>query len=143
MKKKESEDTICIIVPGPAPNMPVNKPMELCYRKLSGITPAHQPPKIGKIEIEQADVMRRFQGVRAAFGGQIIDEKIFTTQKKNTFIRKTMKKLGGAIPGDSYFNRWVVKTIPLASMQKCDLEVCNGLFNQSGPHAERNGIGFP
>ena len=129
--KKESEDTICIIVPGPQPNVPVNKPMELCYRKLSGITPAHQPPKIGKIEIEQADVMRRFTGVRAAFGGQIIDEKIFTTQKKNTFVRKTMKKLGGAIPGDSYFNRWLVKTIPLASMRKCELEVCNGLFNQN------------
>ena len=24
-----------------------------------------------------------------------------------------------------------MKTIPLASMRKCDLEVCNGLFNQS------------
>ena len=47
----ESEDLLMVIVPGPPPNAPTTKNLEVIHKVLKGMTPKMQSPKNGKIEI--------------------------------------------------------------------------------------------
>ena len=121
---KESDDVISVIIPGPLPNTPTNKNLERGHTTLSRLTPQHQQPKIGFIEVQSSDILRRVHG-RSPFQGKLADHIIFTTQKKTTFERKQMKVLDG----DTYFNKWQVATIPLTQMVKCTLGKYDLIFN--------------
>ena len=141
-EQKESNDVIVVTVPGPLPTSPFNKNAEVVFKQLSKITPKHPTPKVGVIELAQADVLRRIRG-RMAFQGKTDDHMVFTSQLKGTFERKQMKVL----PGDSYFNKWPTTTMPLASMVRIKKSQHLSLFSDAScvpfhdseecPHADQ------
>ena len=68
--------------------------------KLKSLTPRHQKPKIGSIELNYLDILHRTKG-KDAFAGSNEQRILFTTQRVQGLKRKHHEVL----PGDSFFNK--------------------------------------
>ena len=76
-----SEDMLMVMLPGPPPNTPISKNLDVVHKKLKSVTPKLQLPKIGKIEIERSDVVTRAKQ-HAAFTGVNEDHIAFIMERK-------------------------------------------------------------
>ena len=114
---KGSDDVIVVLMPGPPPNSPVNKNVQVAHMALTRHVPKLQPPKIGNVEARVADYLSRTKA-KSAFGGSSQNNIIFTKQGSSPFLRKTMSNLGG----DNFINKWCVPLIPFPQLVnvKCD-----------------------
>ena len=113
----ESEDVLAVIHGGPPANSPENKNLVVAHKKMIALTPRHQPPKIGTVEVAPTDVLIRTKS-KAAFGGQNNHNIIFTKQKKGCYYRKSMVVL----KGDTFFNKWPVPGTPIQQMNQITAE---------------------
>ena len=118
---RKSADHIVLIVPGPPPNQWENKHVAAAVKHLKkglGL-----PPKVGRIEYPQNDVLMRSKA-KLSFTGQADNYLIFGSEARVTVPRKSLTFLGG----DSHFNKWVVPLIPLGSLHRVDLATYKNLF---------------
>ena len=104
-----------------------------------------QTPKIGKIEIAYADILRRSKQ-HVAFHGTNESHIVFSMQRKGSMHRNQMSHLQG---GQVFFNRWPVSSIPWPQMMKVEKAVHDKVFlptetstltlgiDDSGDRAER------
>ena len=128
---QESDDLLMVIVPGPPPNAPGRKNIETVYKVMKGMTPKMQTPKIGKIEIACADILRRTKQ-HAAFTGSNENHIMFTMQKKGSMHKAAMAHLQG---GDVFFNRWPVPSIPWPQLMKVTQAVHEKMFGSENQRA--------
>ena len=96
----DGDDVIAVTTPGPPANSAVDKNVVVAHGRMKALTPKHQNPKIGTIEISCADILQRTKSKRA-FTGQNEHHVIFTTQSKT----KAQRKSFSVLKGDSYFNK--------------------------------------
>ena len=120
----ESDDLLMVIVPGPPPNAPSSKNLETVHKKLKGVVPRMQPPKIGKVEMSSADILRRAKN-RGVFTGLIEDHIVFTMQKKGPMHKEQMNHLQG---GDIFFNKWPIPSIAWPQLMKVSKVVHDKMF---------------
>ena len=66
--EKVSDDIVCVLLPGQAPNVPSNKNAETYCKAMRSMVPKHQPPKLGQVEMEQTDILRRVRAKGAFMG---------------------------------------------------------------------------
>lgn len=119
-----SEDVLMVTLPGPPPNTPNSKNLEVVHKKLKVITPKLQVPKIGKIEIERSDVVNRAKH-RAAFTGVYEDYIVFSMEKKGCMHKAPMAHLKG---GDIFFNRWPVPSISFSQLMQVPKKTAVNMF---------------
>ena len=93
-------DVIAVVASGPPANAAVDKNLMVAHHRLKGLSPKHQKPKVGTIEISRADILQRIKS-KAAFTGQNEHRLIFTTQSN----QKPQRKSFSVLKGDSYFNK--------------------------------------
>ena len=118
---RKTTDQIVLIVPGPPPNCWENKHVATAVKHMKkglGL-----PPKVGRIEYPQNDVLMRSKA-KHSFTGQADNFLVFGSEAKVQLPRKMMTFLGG----DSHFNKWVVPLIPLGSLLRVDLATHKSLF---------------
>ena len=118
---KESGDVLAVIVPGPPANTVQNKCAEQAFKGLK--THRFQPPKLGRIELSQADLLTRVKA-KSSFQGSSENYIIFTSEKKLEVPRQRMEVLGG----DTFFNRWTVPLIPFARLCRVDRATYGAMF---------------
>ena len=119
-----SEDVLMVMLPGPPPNIPTAKNLELVHKKMKAITPKLQTPKIGKIELERSDVVIRSKQ-HHAFTGVNDDHIVFSMEKKGCMHKAAMAHLKG---GDIYFNRWPVPSIPFSQFLQVPKATADKMF---------------
>jgi len=119
-----SEDMLMVMLPGPPPNIPISKNLDVVHKKLKSITPKLQLPKIGKIEIERCDVLTRAKQ-HAAFTGVNENHIVFSTEKKGCMHKAPMAHLKG---GDIFFNRWPVPSIRWSQLMKLPKATADKMF---------------
>ena len=98
----QSDDVLMFITPCPPANSPNSKNLETLHKVMKHISPKLQQPKLGKIIINQLDVLRRQKQQPAFFGSNINQsEMIFSMQRKGQMWRNPMMHLKD---GNLYFN---------------------------------------
>ena len=107
-----SEDVLMVTLPGPPPNIPNLKNLEMVHKKLKAITPKLQAPRIGKIEIERNGVVSRAKH-HAPVSGVNDDHIVFSMEKKGCTHKNQMAHLKG---GDVFFNKWPVPGISFSQL---------------------------
>ncbi len=123
-----SRDYVAILVPGGKPDQPLNKFLQEAHRILKNITPKHQPPKIGDIEHQQSDVLRRVRA-RGSFKRKAEDHLVFTQELRTDIGRKRMKYLDG----DTHFNTWRAPGVDLSQQAKIPQQVHDDIFKNANP----------
>lgn len=116
---KSCDDIVVVILPGAGTDNPENTPLTKAFNSLKMLNPRHIGPKIGSIQIEQADILRQMHARGALWRRKLENHLVFTYQcppGAGLSGRKRMKYLPG---GDTYFNNWPVPAMPLANMTKC------------------------
>ena len=103
----ESDDLLMVIVPGPPPNVPTSKNLQLIHNKMKSIKPRLQSPKIGEIESACADVLRRSKQ-HAAFAGsdegchaQIADDAFEGRRYILQLLARSINSIASADYGDT------------------------------------------
>ena len=128
-----SDDIVAVIACGPEPNQFTNKNAEIVSKKLKAMTPKHQSPKIGNIEVHPTDIISRIQRVKSSFVAKLPDLFVFTKHRKGSISRKQMTHLQG---GDTYFNKWPVQAVPFAQIPRCTVAQHDLLFKRPGEDVE-------
>ena len=93
-------DVIAVVTTGPPANTAVDKSVMVAHARMKKLSPKHQKPKIGSIEISGTEVLQRVKS-KNAFVGQNEHKLTFTTQSTNKIQRKSFSVL----KGDTYFNK--------------------------------------
>ncbi len=103
-----SDDILAVLIPGETKDKPINEALERCYKSLKMMVPKHHDPKIGSIEMEQADMTALN---RQLFARKVQHHFLFTYQcpPDANKTRKKMRYLGG---GHSAVNIWPVADTP-------------------------------
>ena len=112
-----------MIAPGAAQNSPENKNAVTLFNFLK--THKMQPPKIGAIVPNQADVVTRNR-TRGSFNAPSDDTIIFTTQKKVVMGRKIVGE-----SHDTFFNKWNVPLIPFSQFRRCSTDIYDKIFEDT------------
>ena len=89
--RQESADVLAVIVPGPPPNTVQNKCAEQALKGLR--THRFQAPRLGRIELSQADLLARVKA-KSSFQGSYENYIIFTSEKKLEVPRQIWRCLG-------------------------------------------------
>ena len=109
-----SNDIVTVLLPPPPPNCEVNKSLQAACTKLKNIIPRHQKPRIGTVERSHSDVLSQTRE-RLSFVGNVDSNIIFTAQAPLHVSRKPMT----FCEGDTYFNRWKVKSPSFLQLPRC------------------------
>ena len=117
------QDLITVLLPAAPPNSAENEGAKRAVQRLRQLSPRHQRPKIGTVERSHVDVLRQTRE-RSSFIGNVDSTIIFTRQGPINIGRKTMM----FCEGDTYFNRWRVKSIPYQQLPCCKEAVIGKLW---------------
>ena len=115
---------LMVMLPGPPPNTPISKNLDVAHTKMKAVTPKLQLPKIGKVEIERSDILIRAKQ-HAPFTGSNENHIIFSMEKRGCMHKATMAHLRG---GDIYFNRWPLPGIPFPQLMKVTQATADNMF---------------
>ena len=122
----DGQDVIAVITSGPPANTVVDKNVMVAHKRLKDLTPRHQKPKIGSIEISSTDVLQRVKS-KNAFCGQNEHRVVFTTQSKTKIQRKPFC----TTKADSYFNKWPVSAIPFGQLARTSMAKFTKMIDDS------------
>ena len=108
----QSDDVVAVIVPGESRDRPLNEALDKCYRSLRNLSPKHQDPKIGTIELHEPVAAEAKVSSRNVFLRKVDHHFVFTSQTAPNAnqSRKKMRFLDG---GHTAVNRWPVKAMEL------------------------------
>jgi len=107
---------LMFITPAPPANSPNAKNLETMHKVMKQLSPKVQKPMIGKIIVNQLDVLRRQKQQPAFFGSNINQSELtFSMQRKGQMWRNQMMHLKD---GNLYFNTWPISAIPFSQMLK-------------------------
>jgi len=113
----QSDDVLMFICSAPQANSPENKNLNTMYKVMKSLSPKLQKPKIGKVRVNQLDVLRRQKQQPAFFGSNINEfDMLFSMQRKGPMCRND--KMIHLKDGHLYFNTWPINAIPFAQMMK-------------------------
>ena len=86
-----SDDILMAIVPGPLADEPENPNLQNVCKLMKKLTPKHQKPRIGRIDVAHQDAMRWSRKTASFNSSRGEDHLVFTTERKGSMPPVALK----------------------------------------------------
>ena len=86
-----SDDVLMAIVPGPLADEPEDKNLASVCKQMKKLTPKHQKPRIGRIDVAHQDAMRWSRNTASFNSSRGEDHLVFTTERKGSMPPVALK----------------------------------------------------
>ena len=127
-----SDDVIFIVMQGGQPDEPMNHNLDAVVKQLKAVQPRLQKPRIGTIELQHVDSLRRQGRPKGLFSSSPDDNVVFTREKPGQIAVNNFQTL----KADATQNKWPVTAIPFAQLSKATHQESKLFFGMDVPEID-------